>query len=149
MASIVKYNPWSILRDIHGEVNQLFERDPSLGDLSNQETNQLSPRVDIKEEAEQFIINADLPGINPKEIEISMENNVLTIKGIRTLERNVKEENYSKIERFSGSFYRQFTLPDHVNGEAIKANSKHGVLEIIIPKKERHVPKKITVQDVN
>ena len=109
----------------------------------------MSPRVDIKEEAEQFIINADLPGINPKEIEISMENNVLTIKGIRTLERNVKEENYSKIERFSGSFYRQFTLPDHVNGEAIKANSKHGVLEIIIPKKERHVPKKITVQDVN
>lgn len=144
---IAKYNPWSIFRDLQGDVNQLFEnRDKLLADLANQETEQWSPRVDIKEEPEQFVITADLPGISPKEIEISVENNVLSIKGLRTIERNLKEENYSRIERFSGSFYRQFTLPDHVNTEAIKANGKHGVLEIVVPKKERHLPKKISVQ---
>ena len=114
-------------------------------DLSNVETSQWSPRVDIKEEPHQFIITADLPGVEPKEIEISMENNVLSIKGVRNLIRKNKEENYSRVERFSGTFYRQFTLPDHVNADSIKAAGKHGVLEIIIPKKERHVPKKIKV----
>jgi len=146
MPAIVKYNPWSILRGIQGEVNQLFDVDPNSGELPNMETSQWSPKVDIKEEASQFIITADLPGINPKDIEISMENNVLSIKGVRKLERNIKEDNYSRMERFSGSFYRQFTLPDHVNNEAIQAKGKHGVLEILIPKKERHVPKKISVQ---
>jgi HSP20 family protein len=146
MPAIVKYNPWSILRGIQGEVNQLFDVDPNNGELPNMETSQWSPKVDIKEEASQFIITADLPGINPKDIEISMENNVLSIKGVRKLERNIKEDNYSRMERFSGSFYRQFTLPDHVNNEAIQAKGKHGVLEILIPKKERHVPKKISVQ---
>lgn len=146
MPAIVKYNPWSILRGIQGEVNQLFDVDPNNGELPNMETSQWSPKVDIKEEASQFIITADLPGINPKDIEISMENNVLSIKGVRKLERNIKEDNYSRMERFSGSFYRQFTLPDHVNSEAIQAKGKHGVLEILIPKKERHVPKKISVQ---
>ncbi len=144
----VRYNPLSLLRDMQGEFNQLLDRDfVTTPDLSNVGTVQWSPRVDIKEEPNQFIIIADLPGVDPKEIELSIENNVLTIKGTRTLERNLKEENYSKTERFSGAFYRQFNLPDHVNGEAIKAKGKHGVLEIIIPKKERHVPKKIKVHE--
>lgn len=143
-----KTNPWSILlRDIHNEVNPLFSKDRIFGDLSNPEEERWSPRVDIKEEPEKFVITADLPGVNPKDIEISLENNVLSIKGVRNLERNVKKENYSRIERFSGSFYRQFTLPDHINSEHIKASGKHGILEIIVPKKERHVPKKITVHD--
>ena len=94
-----------------------------------------------------FVISADVPGVEPKDIEISMENNTLTIKGNRTLERKTKEEKYSRVERFSGTFYRQFTLPDHVNSEAIKAKGNHGVLEIIIPKKERHVPKRIRVHE--
>lgn len=148
---IAKYNqnPWSILRDMHGDLNQLFDRDKMLAELTNNGNEQWLPKVDIKEEPHQFIITADLPGINPKDIEISLENNVLSIKGVRTLERNLKNDNYSRIERFSGSFYRQFTLPDHVNSEGIKAHGKHGVLEINIPKKERHTPKKISVRQNN
>lgn len=143
---ITKYNPWSVFKDLHGDLNQLLQnRDKLLAELNGQESELLSPRVDIKEEPEQFVIIADLPGINPKDLEISLENNILSIKGVRTIERNLKEENYSKIERFSGSFYRQFTLPDHVDSDAIKASGKHGVLEIVIPKKERLLPKKISV----
>ena len=151
MASIVKYNnPFSLLRDIQqGEFGiPLIDRDfLNNSDLSNVETSQWSPRVDIKEDERQFVISADVPGVEPKDIEISMENNTLTIKGNRTLERKTKEEKYSRVERFSGTFYRQFTLPDHVNSEAIKAKFNHGVLEIIIPKKERHVPKRIRVHE--
>lgn len=151
-----KINPWSILlRDLHGEFNPLLGgssrhgKDHFFGDLVNPEEEQWSPRVDIKEEPEKFIITADLPGISNKDLEIYLENNVLSIKGTRTLERDIKKENYSRIERFSGSFYRQFTLPDHVSTDHIKANCKHGVLEIVIPKKERHVPKKIAVHSNN
>ncbi|MGD0466355.1 MAG: Hsp20/alpha crystallin family protein [Gammaproteobacteria bacterium] len=148
MPSIVRYNPLSLLQDMQRDFNPLLDRDfANTPDLSNVETSQWSPRVDIKEDPSQFIIIADIPGVEPKDIEISMENNVLTIKGTRTLERKLKEEKYSRIERFSGTFYRQFTLPDHVNSEAIKAKGKHGVLEVTIPKKERHVPKKIKVHE--
>ena len=148
MPSIVRYNPLSLLQDMQRDFNPLLDRDfANTPDLSNVETSQWSPRVDIKEDPSQFIIIADIPGVEPKDIEISMENNVLTIKGTRTLERKLKEEKYSRMERFSGTFYRQFTLPDHVNSEAIKAKGKHVVLELTIPKKERHVPKKIKVHE--
>ena len=147
MSSNVKYySPWSLLRDIQGEVNQLLDRGLATpADLSEVETSQWSPRVDVKEETDKFIITADLPGVEPKEIEISMDGQVLTLKGERRLERKVTEEKYSRVERFSGVFYRRFTLPDHVEAEKIQAKTKHGVLEINIPKKERHVPKRIEV----
>lgn len=148
MQTVIKYNPWSILRDIQGEVNQLFNQEHNTSDLSNVETSEWSPRVDIKEEPNKFIITADLPGVDPKEIEISMKRNVLSIKGTRRIDRNIKKEHYSRIERFSGLFYRQFALPaEHVNSEEIQAKSKHGVLEIIIPKKEGFISKKIEVQE--
>ena len=147
MPSIVKYSPLSLLRDIQGEVNQLLDRDFNNTSEVSTGNNQWLPRVDIKEDSTQYTIIADLPGVDPKETEVSMENNMLTIKGMRTLERKLKEESYSRVERFSGTFYRQFTLPDYVNSDAIKAKSKHGVLEIILPKKERHVPKKIKIHE--
>jgi HSP20 family protein len=144
---IVRYNPWTLLKDIQGEVNDLFDRDMlQKGDPSEMATGQWSPHVDIKEEVDKFVIVADLPGVEPKEIQVSMENNIMTIKGERKLERKVKEENYSCMERFSGTFYRRFTLPDHADGEKICAKGKDGVLEIAIPKKERHVPKRINVK---
>ncbi len=150
MTSIVRYAPWSYLRDLEGEVNQLLDRNLNRqGIASNTETSlagEWSPQVDIKEEADKYLITADLPGVDPKEIQVSMENNVLSIKGERKLERKVKEDNYTRTERFSGTFYRRFTLPDEANGERIQAKGKHGVLEISIPKKEPHIPKRIDVR---
>ena len=148
MTSIIsKYNPWSVFKELNGDLNQLLEnQDKIFGNSTNQDSNQYLPRVDIKEGKLNYTITADFPGVKPEDLEITIENNVLSIKGLRTIERNLKEDNFSRIERFSGSFYRQFNLPDHVDNNEIKATIKHGVLEIIVPKKERHLPRKISVK---
>lgn len=146
MASVTKYTPWSLVRELQDEMNKVFDRNVlSEKDLSNIATSQWVPNIDIKEEADKFIILADLPGVDPKEIDVSMENNALVIKGERKLENRQEQKNYSRIERFSGTFYRRFVLPNNVDHQKIGANSKHGVLEIIIPKRETETPKKITV----
>ncbi len=142
---IIRYQPF--LRDIQHEINQLFQRNLRAdSDLSDSALSQWVPQIDIKEEADKFIVTADLPGVERKDIEVSMENNVLTIKGERHLERQEKEQGYSRLERFSGSFYRQFTLPDSVEGEQIQARNKNGVLAILIPKKARQTVRKIEVK---
>jgi HSP20 family protein len=141
---IIRYQPF--LRDIQNEINHLFQRGWRDNDTSDSALSQWAPQVDIKEESNQFIVTADLPGVEPKDIEVSMENNVLTIKGERHLERKEKEKDYSRVERFSGTFCRQFNLPDSVEGEQIQAKSKNGVLAIIIPKKERGTARKIEVK---
>lgn len=101
--------------------------------------------VDIKEEADRFVLQADIPGVKPEEMNINMEDGVLTIKGEKKTEAKTDEEGYKRIERTYGSFYRRFSLPDTANSDAISAQSKHGVLEIIIPKREAIQPKKIQV----
>lgn len=142
---IVRYQPF--LRDMQNEINQLFHRNWLVeNDASDSAVSQWSPHVDIKEEADKFIVTGDFPGVEPKDIQISIENNMLTIKGHRTLERTDKGKEYTRMERFSGTFYRQFTLPEYVDGENIQAKSKNGVVAIVIPKKARHTAKRIEVQ---
>ncbi|WP_109867718.1 Hsp20/alpha crystallin family protein [Methylocucumis oryzae] len=108
-------------------------------------TAEWAPAVDIKEEANKFVLHADIPGVKPEEINISMEDGVLTIKGEKKSEATTDQEGYKRVERSYGSFYRRFSLPDTANPDAISAKSKHGVLEIVIPKREAVQPKKITV----
>lgn len=142
---IIRYQPF--LRDIQHEINQLFQRSwRTDNDASDSALGQWAPHVDIKEESDKFIVTADLPGVDPKNIEVSMESNVLTIKGERHLERKEKEQGYSRLERFSGSFYRQFTLPESVESEQVQARCKNGVLAVIIPKKEPQTVRKIEVK---
>ena len=88
---------------------------------------------------------ADIPGVKPEDIEVSMDAGVLTIKGEKESETKTEKEGYKRVERSFGSFYRRFNLPDYADGDAISAKSKHGVLEVIIPKKEAVLPKKINV----
>ena len=98
-----------------------------------------------KEETDKFIIHADIPGVKPENIDISMEAGVLTVKGKKDSESKTEKEGYKRVERSFGSFYRRFSLPDSANDEAINAKCKLGVLEIIIPKKEAVKPKRIHV----
>jgi HSP20 family protein len=91
------------------------------------------------------VLHADLPGVKPEEIEVNMEAGVLTIKGEKKTEAKTEKEGYKRVERTYGSFYRRFSLPDSANPEAISAKTKHGVLEIIIPKREAVQPKRINV----
>jgi HSP20 family protein len=114
-------------------------------DVSNVVTSEWVPAVDVKEEPNRFLILADIPGVDPKDLEITMENGVLTIKGERAEEAQEEREGYTRMERVRGTFYRRFTLPDTAESERISAKTKNGVLELVIPKHERVQPRKISV----
>ncbi len=140
--AITHYEPWSLLNQLHRELDRA--REGGGGDGSAV-TAEWAPTVDIKEEADKFVLQADLPGVKPEEIDVSMEDGVLTIKGEKKTEAKIEQEGYKRVERTSGSFYRRFSLPDTANPDAISAKSNHGVLEIVIPKREAVQPKKISV----
>lgn len=105
-----------------------------------------NPTADVYEEDTQYVIKAELPGIDKKDIHIDFENNTLILKGERTEDKEVKEENYYRKEMAYGKFQRSFALPEGVEADNIKADYKDGVLKITIPKPETKKPKTITVQ---
>ena len=140
--SIIRYEPWSLLSQLQKELERSQESQGGEGSVS---TAEWAPAVDIKEETDKFIVHADIPGVKPEDIEVNMEAGVLTIKGDKQTEAKTEKEGYKRIERTHGSFYRRFSLPDSANSEAISAKSKHGVLEITIPKRVAVKPKRIDV----
>jgi HSP20 family protein len=144
---LTRYEPWSAMRQIQNEMGRIFN-DAVAGaeDGSNVVTSRWTPAVDIREDSGQFVLAADVPGVDPKDIEVTMENGVLTIKGERKLETQDEGDNgYRRVERVYGSFYRRFTLPDTADAEAISASGNHGVLEVVIPKRAALQPKRIAV----
>ena len=146
--SITRYNPRNTQPALQDEIKQVFDRffGESNGDHSNVVTSQWMPRVDIKEEDDRFVIFADIPGVDPKEIEIHMDKGILSIRGERGSEARDENQRFSRIERTHGVFYRRFALPDSANAEGIGATGRHGVLEITIPKKPETTPRRIQVQ---
>lgn len=136
------YQPWSLLDQLQKELERAREAGAGEGAVA---TAEWSPAVDIKEEPDKFVLQADVPGVRPEDIDVSMENGVLTIKGEKQTGAKAQHEGYKRIERTYGSFYRRFSLPDTANAEAISAKSKYGVLEIVIPKREAVKPKKISI----
>lgn len=147
--ALISYDPFRMLNQIQDEMNKLFENRvarASGSDPSNVVTSEWMPAVDIKEEPNQFVIFADVPGVDPKNIEVTMENGVLTMKGERSTESEEEREGYTRVERVRGTFYRRFTLPDTADAGKIGAKVRNGVLEVTIPKQERVHPRKITVE---
>ncbi|GAB3791492.1 Hsp20/alpha crystallin family protein [Dyella agri] len=104
-----------------------------------------APRVDIREEGERFVIRADVPGIDPATIEVNMDRNVLSIGGVRAAEPADASGRFSRQERPDGPFHRRFVLPDSVDAERITASNRHGVLEIVVPKKAESAPRRIVI----
>lgn len=147
--TLVSYDPWGTLSQLHQEVNRVFlNRVGGLehNDNSNVATSNWMPAVDIEEQTERFVITADVPGVPPDDIEITMENGILTIRGERKDERNVEDSGFRRVERIGGSFYRRFALPDSADPKGITAHGKNGVLEIVIPKGEKAKARRISVQ---
>jgi len=140
--AIIRYEPWNLLNQLQQELER--SRDDKSGEGAVA-TAEWAPTVDIKEEADKFVIHADIPGVKPEDIEVSMEAGVLTVKGEKESEAKTEKEGYKRVERTYGSFYRRFSLPDTADGDAINAKCKHGVLEITIPKREAVKPKRISV----
>ena len=143
--NIVRHDPWTVFDRLNKELNSLMARSGDESDDSRVVTGRWAPAVDIREEQDQFVLVADIPGVDPKNIDITMENNVLTVKGERHLEQRDEKQGYSRIERVYGAFYRRFSLPDSADAEHISAKGEHGVLTITIPKKEKAQPRRITV----
>lgn len=114
-------------------------------DSSFVETGTWAPAVDIKEENDRFMVIADIPGVNKDDIQIGLENNLLTIQGERVCEKKEDNQNYSRIERISGQFYCHFNLPQSADETQISASYKNGVLEVTIPKKEVAGKKRIEI----
>ncbi len=106
---------------------------------------QWSPQVDVREEADRFVIRADLPGIDPQDIEVQMDKGVLSIQGERKADVAAEGAHYTRVERRSGSFNRRFVLPDSADADGIVASGRDGVLEVSIPKKPETTPRRIRV----
>jgi len=144
--SLIRYNnPWNLFNQlqrelVNPELTKLNDDDASVA------TANWAPSVDISENDTEFTLVADIPGVNPDEIDISMEKGVLTIKGERNTENVEEKDNYRRVERQSGVFYRRFTLPDSADADKIAAKSEHGVLTITIPKQEVALSRRIEIQ---
>jgi len=104
-----------------------------------------TPQVDVEETEKEILVKVDLPGIDPKGIEISIENGILTIRGERKEEKEEKKKNYHRIERFTGTFCRQLSMPTGVDAEKVTATNANGVITVSIPKKPEAQPKRIAI----
>ena len=148
MNSITRWEPFRNLSTLQNQFNRLFE--PNFpGRPENSELTTWAPAVDIYETENELVIKADLPEITEKELDVRVENNMLTIRGERRFEEKVKEDNYLRIERTYGSFSRSFSLPNTVNTEAIKAEYKNGVLTVTLPKRAEMKPKQVKINVTN
>ncbi len=147
--SLMRYQQaWPAQARIHDDLKQMFDRFLNPADNADESavvTSQWVPRVDIKEEADRFLIFADLPGIDPQDVEILMDKGILSIKGERHGETTEQSERFSRIERRYGSFHRRFALPDTADADGITATGHNGVLEIAIPKRPESTPRRIQV----
>ena len=149
--TLIRYQPWTLMNQLHNELNSMF--DASAGRLSGAEGTAVAtdwvPAVDVKEEADRWVVHADVPGVDPADIEVTMEDGALTIRGTRRSETHLSDgaerDGWKRVERVSGSFFRRFSLPDTADSQGIKAASKHGVLELVIPKQPKVQPKRIAV----
>jgi len=149
MNYITRFRPWAGQHPQHNEFQRMIDRffaDYENADQSDVVTSQWAPRVDIREEDKRFVIEADIPGVDPKDIEVHMDKGILSIRGERKSEQTVDEGNYTRVERSRGLFHRRFALPDSADPEGISAKGKHGVLEISIPKRAETTPRKIEIK---
>jgi len=138
------YDPWTDLRSLQEEINDLFDIDrlPSITGLFDRKD---SPSIDIIEGETEFTVTCELPGMEQKDLDISITSNVLTIKGEKRNEKEAKNGKYFKKEIWSGSFQRTLSLPSSVDSEKVNAQLKDGILTVALPKKEEAKPKQITV----
>lgn len=145
---LTRWEPFKEVLSLRDEIDRLFNETffrPSITEVRG-EIRDWVPMVDIYEDPERLLIKAELPEMNMKDIDLRIDNNKLTIKGERKLENEDKKENYQRIERVYGSFYRTFSLPSSVDVDKVKATYDKGVLRIDLPKREEVKPKAIPIE---
>ena len=147
--AVTRYEPWSVISQLQQDINRVF------GNLNDSEsssaTAQWSPAVDIREYNDRFQLLLDVPGVEPKDVEITLDNGLLTVSGTRLEEKMVgsngsEQPQQQRIERPLGRFHRRFILPDTVDADNVNASGRHGVLEITIRKQPKAQPRRIEVR---
>ncbi len=146
--ALATYDPFALMNQLQKEVNRLFDSriDDGRGEHGAAVTSDWVPLVDVQEEAERYVIYADIPGVELPDIDITMENAVLIIRGKRAEQIAPAGNGYKRRERPSGLFYRRFVMPDTADAEGITAQAKHGVLQIVIPKRQKAVARRIQIE---
>lgn len=139
----VRYQPWALLDRLQHQLDRAVSAES--GQSADEADVSWIPPVDIREEPERFLVLADVPGVEPKDIHITADKGVLTIRGEKRVPEAPKQDGWQRLERRSGSFLRRFTLPEGANAEAISARQAHGVLEVSIPKQPQLKPRRIEV----
>jgi HSP20 family protein len=146
--AIVRWEPFRDLLNLQERMNRMLGEYRGAAAASDDEWalgGSWAPVVDIYEQGNDIVLKAELPGVDPKDVDIRLENNVLALRGQRKFENEVKKENYHRVERSYGSFSRSFTLPSVVDQKSIKADFKDGMLTIVLPKREEAKPKQIEI----
>jgi HSP20 family protein len=146
--SIVRYDPFRDLRTLQDEVNRLFSTNMTrfFGDDEAIARGAWNPNVDIYENKDQIVLEAELPGMNRDDFDLSIENNVLTLRGERRFEKKDEGDNFHRVERAYGSFTRSFTLPQTVSSEGANAEYRNGLLRVTLPKREEVKARKIQIE---
>ena len=147
MSNVTRWDPWNDMLSLREAMSQLMEE--SVVRPSAARGQGFVPALDVSETEDGYLVEAAVPGLKPEDLEITLENNVLTIKGQTRQANEDKQRNYHRIERRFGSFQRTIGLPSTVKADAIKANLEHGVLKLEIPKAEEIKPRKIAVNLAN
>ncbi len=130
------------------DFERLFDRFPAMLSAVDEPLGAVdwNPAVDIREESDHFLVLVDVPGVDPKDINITLENNILTISGDRKEEKASENGNYQRTERFHGSFYRRFNLPDAVDSKQVSATARNGVVELTIPRNKHAKASRIAIK---
>src|ERR1700755_1312725 len=141
--AVVRYEPWNVVSQLQSEINRVFG---NLSDTdSNSATSQWSPAVDVREYTDRFQLLLDVPGVDPKDVEITLDNGILTVAGTRVEEKGIsasaaEQPQQQRIERRLGRFHRRFILPDTADAENVNASGRNGVVEIVISKPPKAQP---------
>jgi HSP20 family protein len=144
MSTIARLEPFRGISTLQDQFNRLFN-ESFRNHTEESALTTWAPAVDIYETPNELVVKADLPDVNEKDIDVRVENNLLTIRGERKFEKSVSEENFLRVERTYGAFSRSFSLPNTVNSEAIGAEYKNGVLTVTLPKREESKPRQVKV----
>lgn len=144
--NIIRYEqPWRLMNHLHQQLDQFFGDNFGAPEASGLPNTAWIPAVDIYEEKDRFVVRADLPGVDRKDVEVTAEEGVLTIRGERRAAQRTEAEGFERLERVTGNFIRRFTLPETAQQDAIKAKQVDGVLEITIPKQPKAEPRRISI----
>ena len=139
-----RYEPWYLVNRLHNDLDRLLSPAPS--DDGSQGLANWAPHVDIQEEDNRFVLHADLPWVDPEDIDVTLEKGVLTLRGKRALQTRDEKNGFRRVERVSGEFFRSFTLPDTADSQSVRARHANGVLEVTIPKQAHVMPRRIDIE---